>query len=168
MIRFSCRCSHEFIVDDDQAGGLIQCPKCGLLNDIPTLSDVGNIEAGGIYKVVKHGPPPTPRVLQDSARAFTRDKQDARGEDIDLRLNLDEFLAIGSDEVPLALKDEVRPGAPKYDPVSGELIAPMDVKNEGQAIDPNSIPLASPALAYASGSTAKHISARRILLELFQ
>src|SRR5205814_10677166 len=89
-------------------------------------------------------------------------------EDIDLRRNLGAFLAIGSDEVPLARKDEVRPGAPKYDPVSGELIAPMDVKNEGQAIDPNSIPLASPALAYASGSTAKHISARRILLELFQ
>ena len=40
MIRFPCRCGHQFEVSDDQAGGMIQCPKCHLLRDIPTLSDL--------------------------------------------------------------------------------------------------------------------------------
>jgi len=170
MIRFSCRCSHEFLVADDQAGGTVQCPKCGLLNDIPTLSDLANIEDGGIFKVGQRpdltGRPP--RVLSDTSRAFTREKQDDAGSDIDMRLNLDEFMAIGAEEIPLELKDEVLPGAPKYDPATGELIAPMDVKKESAAIDPNSIPMAQAAIAYASGTTAKHVSSGRILLELFQ
>ena len=40
MIRFHCTCKHVFETDDNMSGGLVQCPKCGRLNDIPTLSDL--------------------------------------------------------------------------------------------------------------------------------
>src|SRR5687767_10841442 len=43
MIRFPCHCRYTFEVADDMAGGLLQCPKCGRLNDVPTLSDLGGI-----------------------------------------------------------------------------------------------------------------------------
>jgi len=168
MIKFACRCSHPFAVEDDQAGGVVQCPNCGRLNDVPTLSDLGNIEDGGIYKVDKTRREIAPGTLSSASRAFTRETKDNGGDDIDMRLGLDEFMAIGADEIPLSQKDEVLPGAPKYDPLSGELIAPMDVKPTPGVIDPNSIPMAQPAIAYATGATAKHISPARILLELFQ
>ena len=32
-----------------------------------------------------------------------------------MRLDLDEFMAIGGDEIPLSLEDEVRPGARLYE-----------------------------------------------------
>ena len=40
MISFACRCKHRFSLPDDQAGGIIQCPDCGRLNDVPTLDDL--------------------------------------------------------------------------------------------------------------------------------
>ena len=53
MIEFPCPCGrYTFSVPEDMAGGLVQCPKCGRLNDIPTLSDLALIAEDGTYKVV--------------------------------------------------------------------------------------------------------------------
>lgn len=51
MIRFSCRCNHPFQLDKSEAGGLAQCPKCGRLNDVPTLSDLPNLAEDGTYQL---------------------------------------------------------------------------------------------------------------------
>ena len=40
MINFPCTCNHRFSLPDDQAGGLIQCPQCGRLNDILQKEDL--------------------------------------------------------------------------------------------------------------------------------
>jgi hypothetical protein len=170
MIRFSCHCSHEFLVDEDQAGGLIQCPKCSRLNDIPALSDVQNLEDGGIYKLDTDVGAPKQIEIPAATRAFTRDLRDERGDDIDMRASVDEFLATGSEEVPLELAEEIRPGAPKYDPLTGELVEPIDIKpsNKPGALDPKSIPIAKRAVHYAGGDLHRRVTPLGILTALFQ
>ena len=51
MIKFPCRCSHLFTLDDEMAGGMIQCPRCGLLNDVPSLNDLQNILPDGTIDI---------------------------------------------------------------------------------------------------------------------
>jgi hypothetical protein len=169
MIRFNCHCTHEFLVSEDQAGGTVQCPKCSRLNDVPTLSDIENLEDGGIFKIGAGPNAPSKDVLPNAARAFTRDKHDESGEDIDMRPTVDEFLNLGSDEIPLSLKDEERPGAPKYDPVTGELIETLQIKQEKEKLpDPRSIPIAKRAMSYATNDLNLRVTPMTILLHLFQ
>src|SRR5690349_1147247 len=120
MIKFACHCSHAFALPDDQAGGMIQCPKCGRLNDIPRLGDLEHLESDGIFKLEDEKNPAPLTSIADVGRAFGKHRQDNQGHDIDLRPNLEEFLAISGDEIPLAVTEDVLPDAPKYDPVSGE------------------------------------------------
>ena len=47
MIRFVCTCGHRLEVPDDEAGNSLQCPKCGLLVDVPTLSELQNFTEDG-------------------------------------------------------------------------------------------------------------------------
>jgi hypothetical protein len=35
----SCACGHEFDVDDDLAGGITNCPRCGKAVEVPGLRD---------------------------------------------------------------------------------------------------------------------------------
>jgi hypothetical protein len=70
-----------------------------------------------------------------------------------MRRSFEEYVEAGADEVPLELKDEIRPGAPKYDPVSGELIKPLTMKgDEAQAVIP--IAPGPPTLHYEKGYEA--------------
>ena len=130
MIRFHCTCQHLFETADDLAGGLVQCPKCGKLNDIPTLSDLAVIAEDGTYRIgiEEIDADAEARRLAELERAFARTRVDEYGAEIDLRPTMQDIRKAGADEVPLELKDEVRPGAPKYDPITGELIRPMDVR----------------------------------------
>src|SRR5262245_53587128 len=120
MIRFNCHCSHEFLVSEDQAGGMVQCPKCSRLNDVPTLGDMEHLEDGGIFKI--EDKVVTPKLnLNTAKRTFSKDREDDSGDEIDMRPSVDQFMNIGagSPEVPIDLADENLPQAsmPKYDPL---------------------------------------------------
>ncbi len=153
MIRFHCTCKHPFETDDNMAGGLVQCPKCGRLNDIPTLSDLQFIAEDGTYKVGIEAVDAAAeaRRLSELERAFSRTRVDEYGAEIDLRPTMEDIRNAGSDEIPLELKDEIRPGAPKYDPVTGELIRSMEIRTPtaAEAAVP-AMPIASRTLKYAS------------------
>jgi hypothetical protein len=171
MITFPCHCSYQFSVPEDQAGSEIQCPKCGRLNDIPALSDLTHLDEHGTFKITDTSPAPPPVILTEAARAFTRETRDELGDEIDMRQDLDEFLASG--EVPLAPPyDDVRTDIPKYDPITGELVAPIDLKRPEEQdpnyVDPATIPMAQPAVTYATGATAKHVTPRKIFVQLVQ
>ena len=57
---------------------------------------------------------------------------------------------------------------PKYDPETGELIRPLDIRNDpGHPTDPSSIPMAKPAIQYAGVDLSKRISPLKIAAELF-
>lgn len=154
---------------------MIQCPKCSRLNDIPTLSDIQNLEEGGIFKISEAGPAPGKDVLPNATRAFTRDLKDHRGDDIDMRATVDEFLSAGVEEVPLDLAEEIRPGAPKYDPLTGELIEAIDITprkvpqgTDIKSIPVKSIPVAKRAVQYASGDLHLRVTPATIMLHLLQ
>lgn len=151
MIRFNCLCGHQFELPDDEAGALIQCPDCRKLNDVPTLGDLQSIDDAG-YKLddIPVAPDPDGDHVAAAARAFTRRRVDEQGE-IDLRNTVEEVLAAGSVEIPLDAHDVALPGRPKYDPVTGELIRPIDVKPDDRIPeDPAAVPMAKPALNYAA------------------
>jgi hypothetical protein len=151
MIRFRCTCQHLFESDDNMAGGLVQCPQCGKLNDIPTLSDLAALNEDGTYRVgIDAEDEPLPDRLAELERAFARKRVDEYGAEIDLRPSMQDIQSAGADEVPLELKDEGRPGAPKYDPGTGELIRPMSVQERTAANTAvPAIPVGAKPLKYA-------------------
>jgi hypothetical protein len=165
MIKFNCRCSHTFIVEDDQAGASMQCPACGLLVDVPTLSDLPNLSADGTYTLSDYETPAEPDRFNTLYRSFTRDHVDpGTGEEIDLRLDQEDMEGARVD--PLHLKDDPRPARPKYDPVTGELIRPLDVEGGDDAPSPAAIPMAQSVVSYATAYTQSVPSAWSIAVEL--
>ncbi|MGB7157025.1 MAG: hypothetical protein WBD40_03095 [Tepidisphaeraceae bacterium] len=169
MIRFHCTCKHAFETDDNMAGGLVQCPKCGKLNDIPTLSDLAYLAEDGTYRVDRTTDQEEIDRLAELQRAFRRQRVDDYGAEIDLRPTLREIQDAGADEVPLELKDEIRPGAPKYDPITGELVRPMDVKARTAADGAvPAIAVGAKPLKYASADVNIVNSGWRIFVELFK
>lgn len=151
------------------AGGLIQCPACGLLNDVPLRSDLTNLSSDGTYNI-ELAPEPADQnePLAQFERAYARSRTDARGEEIDLRPTLEEIRHVG-DVHPVELEEappSPRPSAPKYDPITGELIRPLAVQTDPELADISSIPMATPAIDYASGALLKRVSPGRILVEL--
>ena len=78
MIDFPCQCGYRFRVPDDRAGASLQCPKCHLLTDVPTLSDLPALKPDGTYRIdkplrQKRNP------VAEMARAFGRHAVDADG-----------------------------------------------------------------------------------------
>ena len=174
MIRFACLCKHRFEVDEESAGGTIQCPQCGRLNDVPTLDDLPHLNDDGTYRVDVERPEDDPARLAQLALYYSKSTLDADGEEIDLRVTPDDIRAAGADPDAegIPLKDDVsvarRRVAPKYDPETGELIRPLELKPDPDAapVDPASIPVAKAAINYARGETAKRVTPMRVLLEL--
>ena len=193
MIRFTCLCQNRIEAEDDLAGGLLQCPRCGRLNDVPTLSDLPHLADDGTYKVDVPRPKDDPIRLAELSIVYSKGTTDPEGDEIDLRIAAGE-LAVGadpseSDDVPLdddgaiPLRDEpVRAGgrstlrpparpverpAPRYDPETGELIVPVDLVPDAAApADGRPIPLARTAIGYASGDTARRVTAGHAAVEL--
>jgi hypothetical protein len=134
MIDFRCHCGHPLSVPLELAGSVLQCPQCHRLCDVPLLSELQNIDEDGAYKLDK-----SPNLKNDPDRieeltaVFTRDHHDADGVPIDLRQTMGEQEAI--------TPPTIDPGAPKYDPVTGELIRPLDIKTE-TAVNPKTLPTA--------------------------
>lgn len=161
MIEFPCPCGQfKFSLQDDMAGGLVQCPRCRRLNDVPTHEQMLELDDTGVYKLDE--PPPVPdteKIVRSATRAFTRDRVDADGYEIDLRTTSDDVRRAHSIERvepteaggAYDLKDEAEPDKdrPKYDPETGELIRPLDIKpdlNAPPKIDPRAVPMASRAM----------------------
>lgn len=162
MIRFPCRCGHEFSVLDEDAGYSVQCPKCGLLVDVPALSDLANIEADGTFVL---GDDPVvrdePGRLAELERVFTSRRVDDEGNEIDLR----------TDPTDLELKPlEPEPTKPRYDPETGELIRAVDLKPDPELdahVNPASIPMAKAAIEYATGDRVRRVGVASAALALF-
>src|SRR4051812_32961800 len=86
MIRFVCICGHRLEVEDDLSGTELQCPRCGLLTDVPTLSDLSSFADEGTYRMDGGGPVATdPDRMADLGMIYAKTKFDARGNEIDLR-----------------------------------------------------------------------------------
>jgi hypothetical protein len=134
MIDFPCTCGHLFSVPQDLAGGLIQCPKCKRLNDVPRLGELSDLDEKGMYKI---GPDPSkkpdPQGIAEMATVFTRDHFDATGAPIDNRGKYTPVPLAGDKFIP-----------PKYDPFTGELVREVEIKPES-APAPEPVPTLRPA-----------------------
>ena len=176
MIRFPCHCGHRFEVPAEMAASAIQCPKCGLLNDVPTLSELNHLSDDGTVLLKEDTPPAhRPRRNSEAFTSFRRAHIDRTGDDVDLRNSYDDLANIGAtpepDTIPLTADERnVAPAKPKYDPITGELIRPMALAQTPDLVTPpDQIPVAKHAqtLAYASGDTRDLMTARRILGLIF-
>jgi hypothetical protein len=168
MIRFPCTCKqHLFEVDDDDAGRQLQCPRCGRLNDVPTLSDLASISEDGTYRLdatIDRHEAEQERLAQ-LQRAFARTRVDEWGREIDLRPTMDDVMAANS--APAAGPDgAVRTGAPKYDPVTGELVRAIELNTDPRLSQPP-IPVAKRAIHYAAAEASNRQSIYSIFLQLF-
>lgn len=165
MIKFACRCSHTFIVEDDQAGASMQCPQCGLLVDVPTLSDLPNLSSDGTYNLSELESAAESDRLPKLYRSFTRDHVDATtGEEIDLRLTPEEITSSKRID-PMQIKDQSTNSHPKYDPVTGELVRPIEVADD-HAPNPANIPMAKSAIDYSTRYTQSITGFWQIALDL--
>jgi hypothetical protein len=154
------------------AAGVIQCPKCGLLNDVPTLSDLEHIADDGTLLMAPTQRQAEPDRLAALSRFYNRGHTDQHGNEKDLRLTHEELADVGADITPIDLKDQGRKAAPKYDPVTGELIreieiGPAPTKFAGaDDVPPDQIPVAKTALTYAPARRTFASIALRIPVEL--
>ena len=180
MIRFACLCQHKIEADEDMAGGLLQCPRCGRLNDVPTLSDLPHLSDDGTYNVEVARPKDDPLRLAELSIVYSKGVRDQDGDEIDLRMTSAELaepgaasLEDGVDGDIIPLKGEASPRrvprpAPRYDPETGELIRPVELKPDPDKppLNPTAIPMAKAAVGYASGDTVGRHRTGRILVDL--
>jgi hypothetical protein len=172
VIVFPCICGYVFELPEELAGSEIQCPECRRLNDVPTHTEMGQIELDGTYKVDEPAPRPDPdAVTADLAYIYQKGVRDAEGNEIDLRLTPEERALIGVGE-PVPLVPDARPmeHAPRYDPETGELIEPIEIRNDKSLkLPPNpaTIPMARPVFNYATGETARRTGFFRLFVHLF-
>jgi hypothetical protein len=129
MIRFSCKCGFEFNLTDDRAGDMLQCPRCGLLVDAPRADELAWMGPDGTLAMADGDAPAPPvpgQTLAEMYRTYSRHTTDAHGVEKDLRPGADHFQRIG--DVPDTQGPErIRP---YYDPVTGERIVPLGLKDE--------------------------------------
>lgn len=165
MIQFPCRCGHVFQLEDDQAGGLIQCPRCRLLNDIPGHGDLAAIADDGTYRldaapVLEH-----PEVVEQLARVYLPGQFDPYGRPKDLRATDEDIALVGEEPAP---PKKVR-HAPRYDPETGELITELEVQPDQPQAPAEEIPVAKAVIGYATVQSAgSRLSQGSALLLLLQ
>jgi hypothetical protein len=173
LINFPCKCGHRFSLTADMAAGVIQCPRCGLLNDVPTLSELDHIADDGTLLLEPSKKQAEPDRLAALNYIYNPSHLDDRGNEKDLRLSHEDLADVGADITPIDLKDQGRKAAPRYDPVTGELIREIEIGPEptkfAGAQDPSAekIPLAKTALTYAPARRSFASTALRIPVELF-
>lgn len=180
MIRFTCLCRNRIEAADEQAGGMVQCTKCGRLNDVPTLSDLPHLSDDGTYNVDVPRPKDNPIRLAELSIIYSKGTSDLDGDVIDLRMTAAELAEPDStdptdDEGTIPLKNEPRPRAgalparpaPRYDPETGELIVPVELKEDpDQPLSADAIPMARATIGYATGAAAHRVSWARTSIEL--
>ena len=140
-------------MSDDMAGLSTQCPKCGLLLDVPALSDAGAIDADGTYRLDNRPAPKINEHLQELTTVYFPGRHRPDGSEIDLR---------GTVGPPVKPSPEPAPAAPsaapiqhpKYDPETGELIVPVDLNQPAAAVPYSDLPTAGRVIEYSA--TADH------------
>jgi len=153
MIQFTCKCGNPLTAADDQAGGDLQCPACGRLNSVPTLTDLAAMADDGTYKIEA----PYAQRAEDANRAeelkriFRKSRVDEYGREIDLRSHSEplDYQGVGVDPLDRMPEGHDRPAAPKYDPETGELIRAVEVRPDPQTPRPALPPLKRPKQRYA-------------------
>lgn len=168
----------------DLAGGTIQCPQCHVLADIPTLDELANLNPDGTFAFESQDPLADPLDAGDLHRAFTNQTANSRGIEKDLRMKVEQLSSVGADSGPMRV-------TPRYDPVTGELIRPLQFKDElpipvlaiASEVDPATagrldtavipipvIPLPAPgpikSLSYAVGVSRKVVTMSTVAIEL--
>jgi hypothetical protein len=123
MIRFACQCGHQFILEDSQAAGEVQCPDCRKLNDVPTHGDLALMADDGTIGLKPLEIEEEPDRLALLSQIYAKGRQDESGNDIDFRPTPAEVAARG---VP-APREPGQVPRPRYDPETGQLIRPIDV-----------------------------------------
>jgi hypothetical protein len=168
MIKFSCRCKYVFEVPEDAAGTQMQCPNCHLLVDVPSMDELTGIADDGAYRMSAPPAAHNPHAFDDMRRAYSKEKIDEDGDEIDLRQTHEQFLAAGTED---HFEDYVARGkSPKYDPETGELVRPLDIVEPPHADrpkPPEQIPMATPTLSYAGPGLQSHYSLFFPLIQLF-
>jgi hypothetical protein len=165
MIQFPCRCKHVFEFPDDMAGKQVQCPNCQLLVDVPSIDELSQLSPDGTFRVDAPPPGRSHEQFQAMLRAFSKRRVDANGIELDLRQSADQIAAAGTNE---PIDDfENFPTSPKYDPETGELLRPLQVRpDDSIAPHPSQIPLAQTTLNYATPDPNADFSLFRPLLQL--
>ncbi len=125
MLSFACHCGHKFDLADDEAGGLIQCPQCHRLNDVPTLGDLAHLDADGTFKIDASPLAAEHDRMRKLREAFAPTHLDDDGDEIDLRPSFDDVRRAGAP--PDLESRKPLPSRPKYDPATGELLAELPI-----------------------------------------
>jgi len=178
MIRFTCLCQERLEAPQDLAGGTLQCPHCGRLNDVPTLSDLPHLADDGTYKVDVERPKDDPLRLAELSIIYSKGSTDADGDVIDLRISAADLAPMpeaapddggGPDDIIPLKGEEPRRGArpaPRYNPETGELITPIDLAPDpDRPENPADIPMAKAAVNYASGDQLRRTGPMRAAVE---
>ncbi|MEM8873991.1 MAG: hypothetical protein AAGD32_07000 [Planctomycetota bacterium] len=127
MIRFPCNCGNEIAVREDMAGDVTQCGRCGRLVDIPYLEDLDKIDRDGAFKINVDTPNPDNKLDEVPGQGVVLEYRGKKGKSPDRRTSLEKFMAAGAP----ADFDKPAKSRPKYDPETGELIAPLDIADRG-------------------------------------
>lgn len=147
----------------------MQCPACGLLNDVPTLGDLPNLAPDGTYTVGDAAIPPSsgPGRVAELGTVFTRSTTDAQGNDIDLRNTPEQVAKAGTSDGPVPIGLAAVGTRPRYDPETGELIRPIEIKPDPMdGVDPATIPLARSTIDYATASASRNKPVRWTMIRL--
>ncbi|HQY88246.1 MAG TPA: hypothetical protein PK402_06280, partial [Tepidisphaeraceae bacterium] len=170
MIRFACRCGNEIEVEIEMAGQMLQCAKCGLLVDVPSLDDLPNLREDGTYTFHEDDVTVRPPGVAGPRRVVPPTIYD-RSDSQDLRPNLDEYLKSGTIGDTFTREVEVQgsPLRPKYDPVTGELVMPVDVKPDAKkpASRVRGVDTNKPLLGYARPKTDVKANSNPTLTSIF-
>lgn len=171
MIQFPCHCGHVFNVTDDQTGDDIQCPACGRLNSVPTTADLALLNHDGTYKVDAPIGPEVPDADREEQLKyiFQKSRIDEHGREIDLRSHATplDYQRVGVDPIDI-LPEGDRPAAPKYDPETGELIRPMEIRKDPMQNVRRVLPPMRPRKSRKAFQRLTHVNAGQIFLELFK
>jgi len=166
MIKFPCKCGYEFEVAEERAGEPLQCPRCMLLNEVPLLSDLADLENDGTIRLEPIPIEEEGKREEELRRTYLPRRQDDDGNDIDMRNTFEQFVNAGADNIPLQLKDHLRPGAPRYDPVTGEMVRALSVRgDEAKPVIP--IAVGPPMLQYQKNYQSPALAIWRAPLLLF-
>ncbi len=134
---------------------MLQCPQCGLAVDIPTMDDLPNLNPDGTFAFDDLSVLEDPITLADLHRTFTPRTTDEQGHEKDLRPTRDHF-----ERIVVAETLAPQRVAPRYDPVTGELIRPLQLKDEEPVpvipLGPDSRPVTDPIPATRPSPKFQH------------
>ena len=143
MIRFACTCSYVLEVPTELAGTGMQCPNCGHLVDIPPVSELAAIDEDGTYKMDDVQVEEERYRVAEQIAAFTQERVDQFGRKKTSgrrRTTSAGWTSPRKSTSPTRSRRSRSAFAPKYDPVTGELIRPLDVSEHKPPVNPHVIP----------------------------